>query len=182
MKRLVLLSFLLFQALEVGGQVLRSESGYVRFFSDALIEDISAGNDQASAMFDLGSGDAVFLIPIRGFEFKKSLMQEHFNENYLESDKYPEAYFRGKISGYNPKNTSSKAIAEGEMTIHGVTRKVKIPGTITKQGGKLILEAVFPIVLEDYKVEIPRLMFQNIAEEVEVTVRFEFKGDWTQYK
>lgn len=176
MKRLVLLCFLLSQAMEVRGQVLRSESGYVRFFSDALIEDISAENDRASAVFDPESGEAVFLIPITGFVFKKSLMQEHFNENYLESDKYPDAHFRGKISGYSPNSPSSEAIAEGEMTIHGVTKQVKIPGTISKQGGKLVMEAVFPVVLEDYRVEIPRLMFQNIAEEVEVTVKFEFKS------
>lgn len=176
MKRFVLLFFLLSHAVEIQGQAIRSESGYVRFFSDALIEDISAENDQASAIFDVGSGEAVFLIPISGFEFRKSLMKEHFNENYLESAKYPEAYFRGKISGYNPGSSSSKAIAEGEMTIHGVKRRVTIPGTITKQSGQLILEAVFQVVLMDYKVEIPTLMFQNIAEEVEVKVKFVFKS------
>lgn len=176
MKRFVLLSFMLSMAMEVQGQILRSHSSYVRFFSSSLIEDISAENEKASAIFDLESGDAVFLIPITGFEFRKSLMQEHFNENYLESDKYPEAYFRGRISGYNPGNPVSNAIAEGEMTIHGVTKPVEIRGTITKQSGKLILEAVFPVVLKDYQVEIPTLMFQNIAEEVEVTVIFELKN------
>ncbi|HSF54072.1 MAG TPA: YceI family protein [Algoriphagus sp.] len=176
MKRLILLFFLLSHGVEVQGQAIRSVSGYARFFSDALIEDISAENDEASGIIDLGSGEAVFLIPITGFEFKKSLMKEHFNENYLESEKYPEAHFRGKISGYSPASSSSKAVAEGEMTIHGVTKRVKIPGTITKQGGQLILESVFTVVLKDYQVEIPRLMFQNIAEEVEVTVKFVFKS------
>lgn len=175
MKRIVMLAFMLSSALEVQGQALRSASGYVRFFSDALIEDISAENKQASAIFDLESREAVFLIPIKGFEFRKSLMKEHFNENYLESDTYPEANFQGKITGYNPESASSRATAEGEMTIHGVTKPVKIPGTIIKKDGKLIMEAAFPVVLKDYQVEIPRLMFQNIAEVVEVTVKFEFK-------
>lgn len=162
-------------AMDVQGQELRSESGYVRFFSDALIEDISADNRKATAIFNPENGEGVFLIPISGFEFRKSLMKDHFNENYMESEKYPEAHFQGKISGYSPGTASSKALAEGEMTIHGITKRVRIPGTISQQGGKLILEAVFPVILKDYQVEIPRLMFQNIAEEVEVTVKFEFK-------
>jgi polyisoprenoid-binding protein YceI len=175
MKQIILLVFLLSQAADVQGQSLRSVSGYVRFFSDALIEDITAENKQARAIFDLGSGEAVFLIPITGFEFRKALMKEHFNENYMESEKYPEANFKGKIIGYNPSTSNAKATAEGSMTIHGVSRQVKIPGLITSQGETLTLEAVFPVLLKDYQVEIPTLMFQNIAEEVEVTVRFEFK-------
>lgn len=176
MKRIVLFSFMIFHSMQVHGQALPSESGYVRFFSSALIEDITAENVKASAIFNIETGEAVFLIPITGFKFRKSLMQEHFNENYLESDKYPEAFFRGKIVGYTPGNPRSKAMAEGDMTIHGVTKRVKIPGTIIKQDGKFILESVFFVVLKEYKVEIPRLMFQNIAEEVEVTVKFEFKS------
>ncbi|MDR7128721.1 polyisoprenoid-binding protein YceI [Algoriphagus sp. 4150] len=176
MKRLVLLSFLLFHVLQVHCQSLRSESGYVRFFSSALVEDITATNNKATAVFDPVSGEAVFLIPIAAFEFRKSLMKEHFNENYLESEKFPEAYFRGKISGYIPEKPQSNAVAEGELTIHGVTKPVKIQGTITDKGGKIGMQAVFKVVLKDYNVEIPRLMFQNIAEEVEVTIKFEFKN------
>ncbi|WP_192347642.1 YceI family protein [Algoriphagus sp. Y33] len=176
MKRLVLLSFLLSMAMQVHGQSLRSESGYVRFFSSALIEDITATNKKATAVFDPVSGEAVFLIPIAAFEFRKSLMKEHFNENYLESDKFPEAYFRGKISGYTRGSSQSDAVAEGELTIHGVTKPVKIQGTITEKSGKIEMQAVFNVVLEDYDIEIPRLMFQNIAEEVEVSIKFEFKS------
>lgn len=176
MKRVTVLSFLLFLTMQVHSQELRSETGYVRFFSSAIIEDISAENKKASAIFDLASGEAVFLIPITGFEFRKSLMKEHFNENYLESDNYPEAFFQGKISGYDLETAKSNAIAEGDMTIHGVKKHVKIPGTITQLNGKIRMEAVFTVVLKDYKVDIPRLMFQNIAEEVEVTVKFEFKS------
>jgi len=175
MKSLLLLSLLLFQVIPVDGQVLNSQSGHVRFFSSAMLEDISAENDQATASFNPATGEAVFLIPIAGFEFRKSLMKEHFNENYLESEKYPEAYFQGKISGYSPESPKSDAVAEGDMTIHGVKKRVTIPGTISNQNGNILLEAVFNVVLEDYKVEIPRLMFQNIAEEVEVSVKFEFK-------
>ncbi len=176
MKRLVLLSYILSLAVQVHSQSLPSESGYVRFFSSALLEDITAKNNKATAVFNPVSGEAAFLIPISAFEFRKSLMKEHFNENYLESDTYPEAYFRGKISGYTPGNPQSTAVAEGELTIHGVTKPVKIQGTIADKGGRISMQAVFMVALKDYNIEIPRLMFQNIAEEVEVTVKFEFKN------
>lgn len=175
MKKLLLVFFFWFYAFEGYGQNLKSETGYVKFFSSALIEDITAENKQASAFFNPETTEAVFLIPIAGFEFEKSLMQEHFNENYMESDKYPEAHFKGKISGFLPDQAESPAIAEGEMTIHGVTKKIRVPGKIFRTGNSLRMEAIFQVVLEDYQVEIPKLMFQKIAEKVEVTTKFEFR-------
>jgi polyisoprenoid-binding protein YceI len=175
MKKLILVLFFWFYACEGYGQNIKSETGYVKFFSSALIEDITAENQQASAYFNLETGEAVFLIPIVGFMFEKSLMQEHFNENYMESDKYPEAYFKGKISGFSPTQAESPVIAEGEMTIHGITRKIRVPGKIFRSGNSLRMEAIFNVALEDYQVEIPKLMFQKIAEKVEVTTKFEFQ-------
>jgi polyisoprenoid-binding protein YceI len=175
MKKLILVLFFWFYACEGYGQNIKSETGYVKFFSSALIEDITAENQQASAYFNLETGEAVFLIPIAGFVFEKSLMQEHFNENYMESDKYPEAYFKGEISGFSPTQAESPVIAEGEMTIHGITRKIRVPGKIFRSGNSLRMEAIFNVALEDYQVEIPKLMFQKIAEKVEVTTKFEFQ-------
>jgi polyisoprenoid-binding protein YceI len=175
MKKLILVLFFWFYACEGYGQNIKSETGYVKFFSSALIEDITAENQQASAYFNLETGEAVFLIPIVGFMFEKSLMQEHFNENYMESDKYPEAYFKGKISGFSPTQAESPVIAEGEMTIHGIKRKIRVPGKIFRSGNSLRMEAIFNVALEDYQVEIPKLMFQKIAEKVEVTTKFEFQ-------
>lgn len=175
MKKLILVFFFWFYACEGYAQNIKSETGYVKFFSSALIEDITAENQQASAYFNLETGEAVFLIPISGFVFDKSLMQEHFNENYMESDKYPEAYFKGKISGFRPSQAESSVIAEGEMTIHGITRKIRVPGKIFRSGNSLRMEAIFNVALEDYQVEIPKLMFQKIAEKVEVTTKFEFQ-------
>ncbi|WPR75157.1 YceI family protein [Algoriphagus sp. NG3] len=176
MKKIVLLTCILALAMQAYSQSLRSESGYVRFFSSAMLEDITAKNTKATGVFNPVSGEVAFLIPISEFEFRKSLMKEHFNENYLESDKFPEAYFRGKISGYTPGNPQSNAVAEGDLTIHGVTKPVKIQGTIAEKGGRIEMQAVFKVLLKDYNVDIPRLMFQNIAEEVEVTIKFEFKN------
>lgn len=176
MKRLIL--FIFFWLMAMGGyaQNLQSETGYVKFFSSALIEDITAENEQATALFNVETGEVVFLIPIAGFDFRKSLMQEHFNENYMESDLYPEAYFKGNITGYEPSQHENNAIAEGELTIHGVTNQVKIPGKFFFDNGQIQMKSVFDVKLEDYQIEIPKLMFQKIAEVVEVTVRFEFQN------
>jgi polyisoprenoid-binding protein YceI len=175
MKKILLVFFFWLYACEGYGQNLKSETGYVKFFSSALIEDITAENKEASAYFNPETGEAVFLIPIAGFEFEKSLMQEHFNENYLESDKYPEAYFKGKIVGFQPNQAESSAIADGEMTIHGITKKIRVPGKIFHSGNTLRMDAIFDVALEDYQIKIPKLMFQKIAEKVEVTTKFEFQ-------
>lgn len=172
MKRLILLLFLLTYSGIAVAQQTRSVAGHVRFFSSAPVEDITATNDKAVGMFDPGNGDVAFLVPISEFVFRKSLMRQHFNENYMETDRFPEATFVGKIAGY--KSGEGKGQAIGELQIHGVTRQVSLPGTIRQEGNKLSMESVFQVRLEDYGIEIPSLLFQNIAEVVEVTVKFEF--------
>jgi polyisoprenoid-binding protein YceI len=156
-------------------QKLTVEKSKIVFFSDGAIEDITAENKKASGIFNLDNGEIVFSIPISGFKFAKALMQEHFNEKYMESDKFPKATFQGKVEGWDKNGTSSSAKAIGKLTLHGVTKDVEIPGTITKQGNKFQMNAKFMVKLADYKIEIPQLLWQNIAEQVEVTVDFGFK-------
>lgn len=152
------------------------EKSNVVFFSDALIEDITATNKKASGLFNADNGDIVFSIPVSAFKFAKSLMQEHFNEKYMESDKFPKATFQGKVQGFEKSgSTTQSAKAIGKLTIHGVTKEVEIPGTITRQGNKLQLNTKFIVKLADYNIAIPQLMLQNIAEQVEVTADFVFK-------
>jgi polyisoprenoid-binding protein YceI len=152
------------------------EKSHVSFFSDAPLEDITANNKKSTSIFNTATNDIAFSIPIKEFQFQKSLMQEHFNEKYLESDKFPKSTFQGKISGYDANVAGAQnAKASGKLTIHGVTKDVEIPGTIEKQGDKLILKSKFKVRVADYNIEIPSLVFQNIAEVVEVTVDFTYK-------
>ncbi len=103
-------------------------------------------------------------------------MKEHFNEKYMETEKYPKSTFQGKVSGYDPNATGTQNVSsKGKLTIHGETKEVEIPGTIEKQGEKLLMKSKFIVKLEDYKITIPQLLWQNIAEQVEVTVDFTFK-------
>jgi hypothetical protein len=152
-----------------------TEKAFVSFFSDAAIEDITAENKAASGIFNSATNDIAFAIPIKDFEFAKSLMKEHFNEKYMDTEKYPKSTFRGKISGFDTKADGMQNVkATGQLTIHGQTKDIEVPGTIEKQGDKLIMRSKFIVKLEDYKVKIPQLMWQNIAEQVEVTLDFTF--------
>lgn len=170
------LMILLALGFNLHAQKYASEKSYVKFFSDALLEDITAENKKAAGIFNAATNDIAFSVPIKDFQFAKSLMQEHFNEKYMESDKYPKSTFQGKISGYDAQKTGiQNAKATGKLTIHGVTKDVELPGTIEKQGDKLIMKSKFNVRLEDYEIEIPSLVFQNIAEVVEVTIDFTFK-------
>lgn len=156
-------------------QKYRLFSSEVSFFSDAPMEDIEAYNKDTKSIFDASSVEIAFVVPIKGFEFKKSLMQEHFNENYLESDKYPDAKFEGKLQGYEAGKTAQEVIAKGKLTIHGVTHEVEVPGSVKENGSGLEMQAVFPIKVADYDIDIPKIVFYNIAEEVEVRVHFQYQ-------
>jgi polyisoprenoid-binding protein YceI len=152
------------------------EKSSVVFYSHATIEDITAENKKSSAIFNASTGEIVFSIPISEFQFAKSLMQEHFNEKYMDTDKYPKSTFKGKINGFDANaGGTQNAKATGKLFIHGVERDVEIPGTIEKSGDKLQFKSKFIVKLEDYKVDRPQLLWQNIAEQVEVTIDFLFK-------
>lgn len=155
-------------------QLLVQEKSEVKFFSDATLEDIAAVTTKGVSLFEMNTGEFAFEIPIKSFQFDKSLMREHFNEKYLESDKFPKATFAGKLSGYSPTATGAQQVsATGKMTLHGQTQAITVPGTIElTPGNKALIKAKFVIRLEDYKIKIPSIAWQNIAEEVEVTVEF----------
>ena len=158
-------------------QKYKSVASSVHFFSDAPMEDIEATNPDGQSAIDLARGEIVFSIPIKSFEFEKSLMQEHFNENYLESDKYPTATFQGKVTGFNKDAGGwQKAKAIGSMDIHGVQNELSVEGEIRIEEGLFELKSKFPITLEDYKIKIPKVVFYNIAEVVEVTITFTYEA------
>jgi polyisoprenoid-binding protein YceI len=162
--------------LNANAQKYVTEKTFVSFFSDAAIEDITAENTKTAGVFNSTTGDIAFSVPIKDYQFEKSLMQEHFNEKYLETEKFPKATFQGKVTGYDANATSpQKVSSKGKLTIHGETQEVEIPGTIEKQGDKLVMKSKFIVKLADYKIAIPQLLWQNIAEQVEVTADFTFK-------
>jgi polyisoprenoid-binding protein YceI len=153
-----------------------TEKTYISFYSHAPLEDIKADNAKNSAIFNADNNEIAFSVPMKEFKFRKSLMQQHFNEKYVESDKFPKSTFQGKIVGFKADVTGQQQVkAQGKLTIHGVTKDIDVPGTIEVQGKKLQMRSKFMVKVADYDITIPSLVFQNIAEEVEVTIDFTFK-------
>ena len=177
MKKLILVFFLITQTLLSQAQKYVAESSAVSFFSHGAIEDIAAKNSKSMSIFNMATDDIVFAIPIKDFEFEKSLMKEHFNEKYLETEKFPKANFQGKISGFqNTISGEQQAKGVGKLTIHGVTKEIDMPGTVEVVNGKLVMKSKFTVKLKDYNIAIPQLLWQNIAEEVEVKIEFTYKA------
>lgn len=146
----------------------------VSFYSHATIEDIKAANTTSIGLADLSSNAVAFSITIKDFVFDKNLMQEHFNEKYMESEKYPKATFQGKIEGFDAATKGPQNVkALGKMTMHGVTKDVELTGTMEATTETTVsITSTFIVKLEDYKIKIPQVLWQNIAESIEVKVDF----------
>ncbi len=170
---LFVLSFVLF-GFSIQKGKYHTSTGKISFFSTTPVEDIDAVNNKVTSFINTDDGGIVFSMSITDFVFKKSLMQTHFNENYMESEKYPKSLFKGKITNLPAvkfeTNGTYNATIEGELTIHNVTKPVKVTGTIEVKDKKIIAKAKFPVKLADYNIEIPKVVFQKIAETIEVTV------------
>lgn len=151
-----------------------TRSGYIKFYSSTPIEDILAENHKVTSVFDMATGNIEFAVLIKAFEFEKALMEEHFNENYMESDRYPKATFKGRISGLTTGESGEpkkqKVTATGDLTIHGVTRHVSVPGSVTTGTDQLLLESEFKIAPADYDIRIPNTVKEKIAKELTVTL------------
>lgn len=151
-----------------------TQKGVVSFFSSSIIEDIEAHTEQAGAVIDLQTRQLALAIPIRSFQFKRTLMQEHFNENYMDSDKYPKSTFKGHINDLDLdaflKGGPQRVTVEGDLTIHGVTKHVTVPGALELNKGSLLVNAYFSVAPADYGIEIPLLVRENIAKVVGIKV------------
>ena len=153
-----------------------SEKSNITFFSEGVIEEIKASNTKVTSILDLQSGEVAYLLSPKDFQFEKKLMQVHFNEKYMESEKFPRSTFKGKIEGLNASGTTLQQVkAVGQLSIHGVTRDVNIPGTLQIEGNTVTLKAKFMVKLIDYNIKVPQIVWQNIAQEVEVSVDFLYR-------
>ena len=172
MKTWTAIILLLISAGKVRSQVVTSRDVNLSFYSRAPIEDITAKSNQGVSGLDFDSKSIYFRVAIRTFEFEKKLMQEHFNENYLESSKYPNAEFKGTIKENIDisKDGTFPVTVQGDLNIHNVTKNYTVKGELKIAGGKVTANATFPVKLADHQIKIPRLVIKNIAEVVEVTV------------
>ncbi|HEY0750565.1 MAG TPA: YceI family protein [Chitinophagaceae bacterium] len=151
-----------------------TKTGRIEFSSKAPLEDIDAVNKSVTAVLDAKSGALQFSVLMKGFEFDKALMQEHFNENYIESDKYPKADFKGTITNNGDINYTKPgtytANVNGKLTIRGITKDVQTTGTIKVEGENLATTSAFNILLSDYNIKIPAVVKDKINNNVKISV------------
>lgn len=151
-----------------------TKSGKIYFNSTAKLEKVEATNRSVIAVMDTKTGAIQFAVMLKGFEFEKALMQEHFNENYVESDKYPKSEFTGQITNNKEINYLQDGIypvsVTGKLTLHGQIKDVSATGKITVKNGKLQLNSDFAVLLSDFKIDIPGLVKENISNETKISV------------
>jgi polyisoprenoid-binding protein YceI len=177
MKKILTIIFLfLFVGISNGQERFLTKNGKISFFSKATLEDISAENNQVASIIDTNKGAMAIAILIKSFLFEKALMEEHFNENYLESDKFPKATFKGLIQNFNTlEDVKSERTVKGKLTIHGVTKEKEITAFFTKTQEGILVEGDFMVNLADFKIKIPSVVAKNIAKNIKVTFNFNHK-------
>ena len=175
-KNLFLCLLLCFSQFLIEAQTFVTRNGYIGFFSKTPFENIKAENRQVNAVIDLAKKNIAFAALMKGFLFPKALMQEHFNENYVESDKYPKTSFIGSYTGDVDagKDGSYTIIVKGNLTLHGITHTIEVPASIDVKKGKLTGISNFKIKPADYNIKIPALVKDKIAQQVDVAVKIDY--------
>lgn len=151
-----------------------TKNGNISFFSATSVENIKADNNQVMSVLNPSTGELQFSVLVKNFHFKKTLMEEHFNENYMESDKFPKSTFKGTITDISKVNFTKDGnypvTVSGDLSMHGITKKVSSDGKISISGGKITGTSVFTVALADYNISIPKVVENNISKTIEITV------------
>jgi polyisoprenoid-binding protein YceI len=175
MKQFLFFGVLVAASLNIQAQKFFTKDGTIRFFSNAKLEKIEATNNKASIVYDATSGAIEIATLVKGFIFENAFMGEHFNETYMESDKFPKANFKGKLENPSAVNVTVagtyKAKVVGELTMHGVTKPVNTDATFVVGGGKIETDTKFSIKASDFDVKIPGDKSDNISNVIEITTK-----------
>lgn len=175
---IVVLSIVLVMPI-VSAQKYYSRTARVFFISEAPLEKIEGINNSGYIIIDAVSGAIEMSVLIKGFTFEKALMQDHFNENYMESTKFPKGIFKGSVSNLSEVNFAMDGDytvkATGTMTLHGVSKPLTTTAGVNVKGGILSAHSTFEIVIADYNIDVPKVVRENIAKSVRVSVQTDLK-------
>ncbi|WPO78580.1 YceI family protein [Flavobacterium sp. KACC 22761] len=173
MKKIAFFAVFLFVGNFVFSQKVMTRTGQVKFEASVpSFEPVAATNNSVSAIFDKSNGEFAVLALIKAFKFEIPLMEEHFNENYMESSVYPKATFKGKIINFDATklSISKKYDVEGDLTIHGVTKKIKTKISVVLKEGKVYLSNNFTVKAQDFNIKIPSLVKSKVSENVNIAL------------
>ena len=158
----------------VTAQKYFTKNGSISFFSKTAIEDIKADNNQVMSVINTQNGELQFSLLTKGFHFKKALMEEHFNKDYMESDKFPKSTFKVAITDITKFNFTKDGTygttVTGDLTLHGVTKKVTAASSIVIKSGKIIGTCKFAVALSDYSISVQKVYQDHIAKSIEITI------------
>lgn len=179
MKKIIVYFFVLSTVSAVAQDIYRTASTEISFHAGTPVEDIDAVNTKAISFMNIKTGEVTISIPIKEFQFKRSLMQEHFNENYLESEKYPRAEFKGHIDHIElvdwKLSSPMEVTVTGFLNVHGVSKERTLTVTISKKNSNIVGATKFNIALEDHNIDRPKILWEKIAENVDVTSNFVYE-------
>ena len=172
MKHILIILLAWIMVHQAGQDIYVCKNVKVNLYSSAPIEDIEANSTNGVSVYNAGSGDLEFSVPIRSLHFPKALMEEHFNENYIESDKFPKATFKGKIQEHVDlsKDGTYPVTVTGDFQVHGVTQTRTITGNLKVSGGVVTMTSEFMVKCADHHIDIPQIVFHHIAESIRVRV------------
>ena len=179
MNKLFFVVALLLTVSGLSAQKFFTKTGVISFHSEAPLETIEAVNNKATSVLDAESGRLEFALLIKAFQFEKALMQEHFNENYMESSEFPKSTFKGQLTDASQVDWTTPgtydATVTGDLTIHGVTKSVTAPAKLIVKSDGIDANATFTVAVADYGIEIPNVVRDNIAKEVDITVAVNYE-------
>ena len=170
---LILLIFSV-EPMSLAAQAYFTKNGSVSFFSKTILENITATNDEAISILNIQTGEIQFSLLNNGFHFPKAKMEEDFNEDYMESAHYPRSTFKGIVTDINKIDFSNDGtwpvVVNGDLQIHGITKKISVPGKIVITNGKINATATFSVLLKDYNIKIPSIVSNKVSEKIDISV------------
>ena len=178
MKKILLISLTFFSLFSFSQEKFISRNGLIQFIASTPLETIDPVNNHVSCILDTENGNLVFQMKMISFKFEKALMEEHFNEKYVESDKFPKSTFVGRVQNWDDFNwngTEQNIVVKGKITIHGIEKEIIVKGVIETSKSTIFLSSSFDIIISDFSIEIPRLVRDKISETVKVEVNVTLK-------
>lgn len=179
MKNIIALLSLALLSFSIVAEKKITKTGTIVFEASVpSFEEVKAKNEAVTCILNPDNGEIAALALMKGFRFKVALMEEHFNENYIESSKYPKATFKGKIDNFDETKLTANAkeyTIKGKLELHGKSKDITIKGKIKKNGETINLVSNFVVNVDDFDIEIPSVVSKKLSKQVNVTLDFNLK-------
>ncbi len=179
MKKIALLFAIVLLSFTVVQEKKQTKTGTITFEASVpSFEEVKAKNEAVTCILNTSNGEIAALALMKGFRFKVALMEEHFNENYIESSKYPKATFKGKIEGFDNSKVTTTAkeyTLKGKLELHGKTKDINVKAKLKKTGETINLVSDFTVNTDDFGIKIPSVVSKKVSKNVKVSLNFDLK-------